>query len=189
MLNGSARFAVVDQDGGNTIDDVQQGDLWFVPAGVPHSIQALDEGCEFLLVFDQGDFDEDATLLLTDFIAHTPKSVLAKNFHVDESAFDASPQQEKYIFHGSDAGTLQSQTVDSPQGKSASAYTYHASQQNFTQVDGGRLKIVDSSTFTIATTLAMAEVVIQPGAMRELHWVRHVLSPCIFSSGKKLREC
>jgi hypothetical protein len=34
-------------------------------SGVPHSIQRLNpDGCEFLLVFDDGDFDEDDTFLL-----------------------------------------------------------------------------------------------------------------------------
>lgn len=32
------------------------------------------------------------------------------------------------------------------------------------------MKIVDSHTFNISTTTAMAEVTVEPGAMRELHW-------------------
>ena len=31
------------------------------------------------------------------------------------------------------------------------------------------MKIVDSSTFLVSTTIAAAEVTIEPGAMRELH--------------------
>jgi oxalate decarboxylase len=43
------------------------GDLWYFPGGVPHSIQGLGpDGCEFLLVFDDGSFDEDDTFLITD---------------------------------------------------------------------------------------------------------------------------
>jgi hypothetical protein len=31
------------------------GDLWYFGPGIPHSIQGLDpDGCEFLLVFDDG---------------------------------------------------------------------------------------------------------------------------------------
>jgi hypothetical protein len=37
-----------------TVDDVGEGDLWNFPSVVPHSIQGLEEGCEFLLVFDDG---------------------------------------------------------------------------------------------------------------------------------------
>jgi hypothetical protein len=46
--------------------------LTFLLRGVPHSIQALGDGVEFLLVFDQGDFDEDKTFLATEVFLHTP---------------------------------------------------------------------------------------------------------------------
>jgi len=65
---------------------------------------------------------------------------------------------------------LQSQTQTSPQGTVAEPYSFHFSQQAFTQVEGGQVKIVDSSTFSVSKTIAAAEVIIQPGAMRELHW-------------------
>ena len=58
------------------------GDLWYFPAGLPHSIQALGDGVEFLLVFDSGDFSENETFLITDWFNHTPRDVLAKNFGV-----------------------------------------------------------------------------------------------------------
>ena len=63
MLNGRARITAVDQNGHNFVDDVGEGDLWYFPAGIPHSIQGLQEGCEFLLVFDDGNFSENSTLL------------------------------------------------------------------------------------------------------------------------------
>lgn len=67
MLYGSARITAVDSSGKNFVDDVGPGDLWYFPPGLPHSIQALGpDGCEFLLVFDDGAFDEDSTFLLTD---------------------------------------------------------------------------------------------------------------------------
>lgn len=41
-------------------------------SGVPHSIQALDNGTEFLLVFDDGSFSEDNTFLATEVFLHNP---------------------------------------------------------------------------------------------------------------------
>ena len=62
MLYGRARITAVDQDGRNFVDDVGVGDLWYFPPGIPHSIQGLEaDGCEFLLVFDDG-FSEDIVL-------------------------------------------------------------------------------------------------------------------------------
>src|ERR1700739_4364262 len=59
MLNGNARVSVLNPDGSVFLDDVSKGDLWYFPAGFPHSIQGLGpDGCEFLLVFDEGMFSE-----------------------------------------------------------------------------------------------------------------------------------
>src|SRR3981081_1886189 len=64
MLYGTARVTVLNPDGTIFIDDVGKNDLWYFPAGYPHSIQGLGpDGCEFLLVFDQGMFSEDNTFL------------------------------------------------------------------------------------------------------------------------------
>ena len=69
-------------------------------------MQATDDdpdGTEFLLVFDDGSFSEDSTFLLTDWTAHIPKEVLAKNFGTSISAFDHIPSQELYIFPAREA--------------------------------------------------------------------------------------
>ncbi len=60
MLAGRARITAVDEQGRTFIDDVGEGDLWNFPSVIPHSIQGLEEGCEFLLVFDNGSFSENA---------------------------------------------------------------------------------------------------------------------------------
>jgi oxalate decarboxylase len=173
MIAGGARITAVDADGRNFIADVAQGDLWFFPAGIPHSIQGLRDGCEFLLVFDKGDFDEYGTFLLTDWVAHTPRSVLAKNFGVPERAFaDISPniEQSRYIFPGPVPGPLGSQAVRSPVGTVPDNLAYHLMAQTPIEAPGGRVRIVDSSNFPASTTIAAALVEVDPGGMRELHW-------------------
>lgn len=99
MLNGNARITAVDHDGKSFVNDVTQGDLWLFPPGIPHSIQGLGpDGCRFLLVFDHGNFDEFHTFLITDWLSHTPKEVLAKNFNVQPAVFDKVPQKELFMF-------------------------------------------------------------------------------------------
>ena len=54
-------------------------------------------------MFDSGDFSENETFLITDWFNHTPREVLAKNFGVAESAFDALPTDighTRYMFAG-----------------------------------------------------------------------------------------
>jgi oxalate decarboxylase len=49
ILQGNVRLTVVEADYNVVINDLKQGDVWLVPEGVPHSIQGLAGGCEFLL--------------------------------------------------------------------------------------------------------------------------------------------
>jgi oxalate decarboxylase len=173
MLAGRARVTAVDQEGRNFIQDVGVGDLWNFPAGIPHSIQGLEEGCEFLLVFDSGSFSENETFLITDWFAHTPRDVLAKNFGVDESAFRDIPLDgdvSRYIFDGTLPPDLVVDAVPSPAGVVPTSYTHSLLTQEPIEAAGGRARIVDSSNFPAASTIAAALVEVDPGGLRELHW-------------------
>jgi oxalate decarboxylase len=171
MLAGSARISAVDSRGRNFINDVGVGDLWNFPAGIPHSIQGLEDGCEFLLVFDNGYFSENETFLITDWFAHTPREVLAKNFGVPPSAFEDLPMnvdETRYIFSGKVPGPLA--PVPSPAGEIPVKYSYRLLAQEPIEFAGGRVWIVDSSNFPAASTIAAALVEVEPGGLRELHW-------------------
>jgi oxalate decarboxylase len=94
MIYGNARITAVDAQGRSFVNDVTAGDLWLFPGGIPHSIQGLGpDGAKFLLVFNDGDFNEFETFLLTDWFKHTPKEVLAKNFNAPASTFDNVPKR------------------------------------------------------------------------------------------------
>jgi oxalate decarboxylase len=176
MLAGRARITAVDDAGRNFIADVAEGDLWNFPSVMPHSIQGLEEGCEFLLVFDNGSFSENETFLITDLFKHTPRDVLAKNFGVPKAAFDNIPvdlAHDRYIFPGKVPGPLASDTVKSPAGTIPVSYSYRMLAQKPVTLPGGQVRIVDSSNFPAASTIAAALVEINPGGMRELHWHRN----------------
>ncbi|MCU1306589.1 MAG: oxalate decarboxylase, partial [Acidobacteriaceae bacterium] len=170
MLAGRCRITAVDAQGHNFIDDVGVGDLWNFPAGIPHSIQGLEEGCEFLLVFDDGNFSENETFLLSDWLAHTPREVLAKNFGVPEAAFDNLASNPEWIFGGKVPGPLASDAVKSPAGTVPVTLSHHLLAQKPIKVAGGQVRIADSSNFPAAKTIAAALVEVDPGGVRELHW-------------------
>lgn len=170
MIKGQARITAINPDGNTFQDDVSAGDLWNFPAGVPHSIQGLgEEGCEFLLVFDDGNFSEEGTFLLTDWLLHVPRSVLAKNFGVPESAFDGLPPNELWIFQSELPGSLESDRIAGTNPVPQS-YSYHMLAQEPIRSSGGTVRIVDSSNFPVSNTIAAALVEIEPGGLRELHW-------------------
>ncbi|ODM21439.1 hypothetical protein SI65_02283 [Aspergillus cristatus] len=173
VLNGSCRVQAVNENGQTFVDDVTEGDVWFFPKGVPHSIQALDGGVEFLLVFDDGSFSEDNTFLASQVFAHQPKEVLAKDLGIPISSLDNIPQDELYIFPGTPApSNISEQNVTTPSGlvPRSQSYTYHFSQQPAHRVAGGSVKIIDPATFPIASNFSAAIVTVNVGGMREIHW-------------------
>ncbi|MDR0270549.1 oxalate decarboxylase family bicupin [Paenibacillus sp.] len=170
MIRGSARVTAIDQNGRNFIADIDPGDLWYFPAGLPHSIQGLAEGCEFLLVFDNGSFSEMNTLSISDWLAHTPKDVLSANFGISEDAFAQLPDEQVYIFQAPVPGSLENQRVDSPYGTVPLSFKHRLLAQTPLITPGGSVRIVDSSNFPISKTIAAALVEIKPGGMREMHW-------------------
>lgn len=170
MLNGRARITAIDAQGRNFVDDVGEGDLWYFPAGIPHSIQSLMGGCEFLLVFDDGGFSENSTFLLSDWFAHVPRDVLAKNFGVAESDFADLPTHERYIFQGKLPGQLASDRVSSPAGPVPQSFSHRLFAQEPLRTSGGTVRIADSTNFPVSKTVAAALVEVEPGGLRELHW-------------------
>lgn len=170
MLNGNARITAIDQNGRNFIDDVGAGDLWYFPPGIPHSIQGLEQGCEFVLVFNDGNFSESGTFLLSDWIAHIPRDVLAANFGVEAGQFTHSPQRELYIFEGIVPGPLEKEQVASPVGPVPRSFSYRLQEQPPISASGGSVRIADSSNFAASEKIAAVQVDVEPGGMRELHW-------------------
>jgi oxalate decarboxylase len=175
MLYGRARITCLDANGKPFVDDVREGDLWFFPTGLPHSIQGLGpDGCEFLLVFDDGAFSEYNTVLLADWTAHTPRSVLAKNLNVPIQALARIPKGELYIFQS----VVPTTSLD--QDRRAAAGNVGLSSQHFAfrlmqmapthKTTSGEVRIVDSRVFGVSNSIAAAHVIVHPGGMRELHW-------------------
>src|SRR5580693_3730603 len=173
MLYGSARITCIDAEGKSFVTDVNENDLWFFPTGIPHSIQGLGpDGCEFLLVFDDGNFSEYETVLLSDWMAHTPPEVVAKNFGVSEKALANMPKRELFIFQAEVPGPLEEdrRVAAGKLGPSPIDFAFRTMQRPPTKRNNsGEVRIIDSSTFKVSTTAA-AIVTLKPGGVRELHW-------------------
>lgn len=58
VYNGSLLLSGVDENGGFTTEKLETGDIWYFPKGVAHNVQGLDDENEYLLAFDDGDFEK-----------------------------------------------------------------------------------------------------------------------------------
>ena len=174
MLYGNARVTVFNPDGTIFIGDVSEGDLWFFPTGYPHSIQGLGpDGCQFLLVFDEGMFSEYNTFLLSGWLAHTPPKVLSRNLNIPEAKLSSLPEQGLYIFPGTVPGPLEDdrKAVGGAAVASKIDYTFRMKAMKPTaESPGGTGRIVDSGIFPAAKTVASGLFTLKPGGLRELHW-------------------
>lgn len=173
MTAGTARITAVDHKGRAFVEDVGKGDVWLFPGGIPHSIQGVgDDGCQFVLVFNDGNFNEYQTFLLTDWLRHTPPEVLAKNFGVPASTFNKVPEHELFIFARDLPRPLEEEKkqVCESTGAVPNSYAFFASKMEPAKTtSGGHVKIIDRSNFP-ATNIASAIVTLKPGGLRELHW-------------------
>jgi len=189
-LSGKARLTALDLDGRGFVKDVVKDDLWFFPPGVPHSIQGLEpDGVEFLLVFDNGNFSEGNTTLVTDWLRHVPPEVLAKNWGVAEKALDdlyTVPTEGLFIFQKGVPGPLEDdqKAIAGAKGVSPIAFDFpmHSMAPTF-KTKSGEVRVVDAQNFPVTTT-SMAHVIVKPGGLRELHWHPNANEWSYFLQGK-----
>ncbi|WP_115956125.1 cupin domain-containing protein [Candidatus Purcelliella pentastirinorum] len=169
MLYGNAQITAMDTNGKFFIDNIKTDDLWYFPPGIPHSIQGLiPDGCEFILAFDNGNFDEDSTFLLSDWFKHTPTDILSKNFQISKKNFNILPKpEEKYIFQGTKNKikyNINKKYI------SKKKFSYKMSVKKAIKFKKGKIKIADTSNFKISKNISAALVELKKGAIRELHW-------------------
>jgi len=101
VLEGRVRTTLMDPLGHSEINDFDPGDIWYFPRGFPHSLACLgSEPCHFILIFDNGYFSEFGTFSITDWLGHTSKPLLAKNFGLPEATFEGFPTEEAYFVRG-----------------------------------------------------------------------------------------
>jgi oxalate decarboxylase len=191
MLDGKARITNLDNHGRMFVTDVGVGDLWFFPQGNPHSIQGLPpDGTEFLLVFDDGNFSEDDTTLLSSWLRHTPSEVLAKNWQVPESSFQkiyGIGPGGKWIFQADIPPSLEEDQKAAAQNGPLSPhdFAFRLMQMKPTyKTKGGEVRIVDSHVFKVSNSIAAAHVIVHPGGIRALHWHQNADEWQYYISGK-----
>ena len=174
MTYGKCRVTVLDAEGRPYVADVGEGDLWYFPAGAPHSLQGLGpDGCEFVICFDDGHANEFNTLLVSDWFAHTPPEVLAKNFAVPAESFAKIPLNNLWIFQGTLPGDLAADRAAVSKNAAAPPHPFVfplGSSRPVRESSGGNIRVADSVNFNVSTTVAAALVTVRPGGVREMHW-------------------
>ncbi|KAF3232343.1 hypothetical protein TWF192_008465 [Orbilia oligospora] len=187
VFNGSILVSAVDENGKNTAEVLNQWDIWYFPKGVGHTVQGLADQNEYLLVFDDGNFEAVGTTFnIVDWLLHAPKDVIGKNFGVNATeVFKNLPTANPYIKQAK-VGGLKAPKAPAGELKGKSSYVYKLSEVGFKKVPGGAgtLNIIDSRNFPVSTTIAATVVRVEPKGLREFHWHPNADEWLYFHSGK-----
>ncbi len=125
----------------------------------------------FLTLGPRLNFSCRTTFNVDDWLARTPKSVLAKNFGVNESVFSNLPPTNPNILNS----TVSNKNVTSSSAGTLSgnsSLVYRTLQHPAEQVpgNGGEFRKIDSTNFPASKTIAATFVTLKPKGLRELHW-------------------
>jgi len=172
VISGTVRTTIIHPDGKSYIDNFSPGDVWYFPKGYGHSIQATGTSeCHFILIFDNGNFSEDHTFSITDFIASVPKEIVSQNLGISLQEVDKLPKKEAYFALGANPDASSSIAIPrlNPQLTSIHRYPLDAQQPRLIP-GGGTQRIVSQDEFPISQTMTGSIIELQPGALREMHW-------------------
>ena len=172
VLSGNVRLTAVNPDGRSYSKKLGMDDIWYLPAGTPHSLQGLGpDGCAILMAFDTGAFSETNSTELSDWLRHTPRDVLARNLSLKEADLEAvyKIQNSAPIYQAS-LETASSSLPASDAGGSRSLDIGLKSIQPAHRAVSTELRIIDSEKLPIATSIAAAHVTVKPGGIRAMHW-------------------
>jgi oxalate decarboxylase len=172
VLKGRVRSTVIGPDNLAATDDFDPGDVWYFPRGHGHAVQNLTrEEAHFILVFDNGAFSEYGTFSITDWLGHTPASVLAQGLGLAESELAQFPKEELYIVRGRVPPEQSEPNRQKLLRSSPLSHRYRLlAQQPNARYSEGEERRVSAKEFPISKTITGAILDLKPGALRELHW-------------------
>ncbi len=174
VIEGRTRITLTSPEGSVQIADVDAGGLWYFPKGWGHSIEGLGPGtAKFLLVFNDGAFQEGSTFSITDWIAHTPAAWVSQNLGLTPKQVQQLPRDQVYISRRSPAPGPMATTAPRGQGvpplKRSHVFDLKA-QPRQDAVDGSSLQLASAREFPASFNMAGAILHLEPGAMRSMHW-------------------
>jgi oxalate decarboxylase len=172
VISGSCRTTILHPEGASASDDFYPGDVWYFPRGWGHCIQGIGaEECHFILIFDNGDFSEDHTFSVTDWMSRTPPAILAQSLGMSAAEVALLPSGEVYFARGGEITDRSKLSTPRSDPALVALHRYPLGAQEPRRVPGGGVqRTVTVDEFPISRTMAGSLLEIEPGGLRELHW-------------------
>jgi oxalate decarboxylase len=95
VIGGRARMGVFGSHGRARVEEMNAGDVGYVPQGYGHYIEnAGTEDLDLLIVLNNGEYQ---SISLSAWLAANPHLLLSTNFKVPESTFASFPKSERFM--------------------------------------------------------------------------------------------
>lgn len=174
VIEGRTRITLTSPEGEVQIADVDAGGLWYFPRGWGHSIEGIGPGtATFLLVMNNGTFQEGSTFSITDWISHTPRAWVSENLGLTPAQVQQLPRQQVYISRKPPAPGPLAETRPRGRGIKAMAQSHvfdlKALPPRIAR-DGSELRVASAKEFPASFNMTGAIIHLEPGAMRAMHW-------------------
>ena len=133
------------------------------------------DGAEFVLAFDNGESSEFNTLLVTDWIAHTPPEVLGQELRparrgVQEHSVAQQVDLPKQPARRRRWPRSKRKLRPPPASHRIPSCSGSADIRPNRETKSGTVRIADSTNFLNSKTIAAARVTVKPGGLRDMHW-------------------
>ncbi len=172
VLDGRCQIVIFDPLGETEVANLSAGDLWYFPAGHPHSVQTLgSEPCHAILAFDDGLYGEHGTFGLTDILSRLPSGLLSAAYTAPGAAFAAFPPAETYVMQGP---VLSAEGPESAAARALSAQARHRyallSAAPAASDAGGTLRIASAREFPRSDSMTGTHLRLEARGAQAPHW-------------------
>jgi oxalate decarboxylase len=171
VITGKVLGTVISPNGQPATDIFGPGDLWYFPRGHGHALQNIsNEEAHFIIGFDDGHFSEYGTFSITDWVARTSPSVVARNLGLSAQTIANLPKLEVYIVPGKIPTQIPEAYLAADAQETQNPHKYRLESAPISQYAGGWMRTATVKEFPINNTLTSVLEYLEPGAVREMHW-------------------
>jgi oxalate decarboxylase len=171
VITGTVLATVISPNGQPATDIFEPGDIWYFPKGHGHALQNISkEEAHFILGFDDGHFSEFGTFSITDWVGHTPESVVLRNLGLSPGTTAGLPKKELYILPGKIPSVLPEPYLGDDLETTQNPHKFRLGKMTPQMLPGGWERIVSVKEFPINIALTSVLLYLEPGAIREMHW-------------------
>jgi oxalate decarboxylase len=171
VIDGTVMGTVIAPNGEPATDIFTPGDLWYFPRGHGHAVQNVGkDDAHFIIGFDDGHFSEYGTFSITDWVSKTDPKIAARNLGVSEAVIAQMPKKEAYIVQGKIPANIPEEYLSGELQETQTKHKYRLAQAPVERYEGGWIRRATQKEFPINGTLTSVLQLLEPGAVRELHW-------------------